>query len=182
MNEKRGLKIVFYTSIIAIILFAYLVNIHYQPSESRFCDISEGVSCDIVNKSLYSEIFGIPVSLLGLLSFALVAFLTWKLLKNKKIKFFSLELHKKELFEFLLLFMVISTLFSFWLIYAELFLILSICLLCVIGNVLIWIALFVLIELNKKNIKHSLINISRILLVIFGAIILYLWYAIIVEL
>ena len=182
MNEKRGLKIVFYISIIAIILFAYLVNVHYKPSQSRFCDISEGISCDIVNKSLYSEVFGIPVSLLGVLFFALVAFLTWKLLKNKKIKFFSLELHKKEVLELLLLFMVISTLFSLWLVYAELFLILSICLLCVVGDVLIWTALFVLIELNKKYIKHSLISISRILLIIFGAIILYLWYAIIVEL
>lgn len=182
MNEKRGIKTLLYISILAIILFAYLVNVHYKPSQSRFCDISEGISCDIVNKSLYSEIFGIPVSLIGALFFVLVAVLTWRLMKNKKIKIFSLEIHKNEILELLLLLMVVSTLFSLWLVYAELFLILSICLLCVVGDMLIWTALFVLIEINKKYIKHSLISIARILLIIFGAIILYLWYAIILEL
>lgn len=55
-------------------IMAYLTYIHYA-NLSSFCDISESVSCDVVTTSLYSEIFGLPVSLLGLGYFGLVLYL-----------------------------------------------------------------------------------------------------------
>jgi uncharacterized membrane protein len=61
-------------AIIALLGFgimAYLTYIHYAEASS-FCDISETVSCDVVTTSIYSEIFGLPVSILGLGYFFLV--------------------------------------------------------------------------------------------------------------
>lgn len=53
-------------------IMAYLTYIHYAEAQS-FCDISAEVSCDVVTTSIYSEVFGIPMSILGLLYFATVA-------------------------------------------------------------------------------------------------------------
>lgn len=48
-----------------VAIMSYLTYIHYANTQS-FCDISEKVSCDVVTTSVYSEIFGIPISILGL--------------------------------------------------------------------------------------------------------------------
>ena len=180
MDEKRGLKIVFYISIIAIILFAYLINVHYKPSQSRFCDISEDISCDIVNKSLYSEIFGIPVSVLGALTFLAVLWLSWMLLRKHATK--SEFLSHSNLLKMILVIAVVSTIFSLWLIYAELYLILSICLLCVVADVLILAMLYVSLQLNKRKINKQLYWSGVSLFVIVSIIVLYLVYRIVIEL
>src|SRR3990167_10850278 len=57
-------------SIIGFGIMAYLTYIHYANTKS-FCDISETVSCDVVTTSIYSEIFGLPISILGLGYFGL---------------------------------------------------------------------------------------------------------------
>ncbi len=53
---------------------SYLVWAHYAPTPEggSFCDIGEGLSCDIVNKSAYSEVFGVPLSAIGVGYFAVV--------------------------------------------------------------------------------------------------------------
>lgn len=42
---------------------------HYSTSKSSFCDFSETVNCDIVNRSEYSAVLGIPVALMGVLGY-----------------------------------------------------------------------------------------------------------------
>lgn len=43
---------------------------HYRKDASTFCDLNQNFNCDIVNRSSYSRIAGIPVALLGLLGYA----------------------------------------------------------------------------------------------------------------
>lgn len=43
---------------------------HYEKSETSFCNINGTFNCDIVNRSVYSEVFGIPVALIGILGYA----------------------------------------------------------------------------------------------------------------
>ena len=38
---------------------------HYGTSATSYCDIGENFNCDIVNRSIYSTIAGIPVALVG---------------------------------------------------------------------------------------------------------------------
>ena len=38
---------------------------HYAKSATRFCDLGEKFNCDIVNRSEYSSVMGIPVSGIG---------------------------------------------------------------------------------------------------------------------
>ena len=42
---------------------------HYGKSKTTYCDFSETVNCDIVNRSEYSVVMGIPVALIGILGY-----------------------------------------------------------------------------------------------------------------
>ena len=42
---------------------------HYSTSKSSFCDFSETLNCDIVNRSEYSTLLGVPVALMGVLGY-----------------------------------------------------------------------------------------------------------------
>ena len=43
---------------------------HYDRSQSSFCDFGGSFNCDIVNRSLYSVVLGIPVALVGIVGYA----------------------------------------------------------------------------------------------------------------
>jgi len=43
---------------------------HFATSKTAYCDIGASFSCDIVNRSEYSSLFGIPVALIGMLGYA----------------------------------------------------------------------------------------------------------------
>jgi uncharacterized membrane protein len=45
---------------------------HFSKSESSFCDISETFNCDLVNRSAYSTVLGVPVALIGILGYLLI--------------------------------------------------------------------------------------------------------------
>ena len=62
-------------SLVGFGIMAYLTYIHYANAQS-FCDISETVSCDVVTTSIYSEIFGFPISIMGLGYFGLTGLLS----------------------------------------------------------------------------------------------------------
>lgn len=55
---------------------SYLLSLHYAPVQindvTGLCTIGDNISCFEVNKSVYSQVFGIPISLLGLLYFSAV--------------------------------------------------------------------------------------------------------------
>ncbi len=50
---------------------------HYGASNTSYCDFGENFNCDIVNRSTYSTVLGIPDALIGILGYAaLLAFAT----------------------------------------------------------------------------------------------------------
>ena len=127
---------------LSMIISLYLIYLHYSD-KSSFCDISEGLSCDIVNKSVYSEFppgSGIPVSLMGFVTFWIVLFLLNKVEKGKKEA-------KKKFSKYLFYLMITSLLFALYLVYAELVLILSICILCVTLDIFIILLLILSFKL-----------------------------------
>lgn len=103
-------------SIVGFGIMAYLTYIHFAAATS-FCDISETVSCDVVTTSIYSEIFGLPVSILGLGYFGLTFLLI--LLNRTKSVF--------QLLFFLTLFVLVPSLYLSGL---EVFVIKAFCILC----------------------------------------------------
>jgi vitamin-K-epoxide reductase (warfarin-sensitive) len=45
---------------------------HFATSKTSFCDFSESFNCDIVNRSAYSTVLGVPVALIGIIGYLLI--------------------------------------------------------------------------------------------------------------
>ena len=70
--NSRLLTLIAVLAVAGIAVSAVSLVHHYSPSQTSFCDFSEHINCDIVNKSEYSAILGVPVSLIGILGYALI--------------------------------------------------------------------------------------------------------------
>jgi vitamin-K-epoxide reductase (warfarin-sensitive) len=45
---------------------------HFGTSKTSFCSFGESFNCDIVNRSSYSTVLGVPVALIGILGYLLI--------------------------------------------------------------------------------------------------------------
>ena len=45
---------------------------HYTTSATDYCDLNTMFNCDLVNRSVYSQFFGVPVALIGLVGYFLL--------------------------------------------------------------------------------------------------------------
>ena len=59
-------------AIAAIIVSSVSLYHHYGTSQTNYCDFGENFNCDIVNRSIYSTVFGIPVALIGIAGYAVL--------------------------------------------------------------------------------------------------------------
>ena len=51
---------------------------HFRKSKTTYCDFGQSFNCDIVNRSEYSTVAGMPVALIGIMGYAaLLAFATF---------------------------------------------------------------------------------------------------------
>jgi uncharacterized membrane protein len=48
---------------------------HFATSTTSFCNFSDSFNCDLVNRSSYSTVLGVPVALIGIVGYLLVAIL-----------------------------------------------------------------------------------------------------------
>jgi len=58
--------------ILGAILSAVSLQSHYSTSATEYCDLNATFNCDLVNRSTFSELHGIPVALVGLLGYILL--------------------------------------------------------------------------------------------------------------
>jgi uncharacterized membrane protein len=135
-NKQRW--IIGVLSLIGLGIMVYLTYIHFANAQS-FCDISESISCDVVTTGIYSEIFGLPVSILGLGFFALVLAL---MIFNKK----------ENVFQTVFLLTLFVLLPSLYLTSLELLVIKSWCILCETSKVIMILVLIASgIEAHKRS-------------------------------
>lgn len=96
----------------------YLTYLHFKTSPGgSFCDFGAGLSCDLVNKSIYAELMGVPLSLLGIAYFAGVAALTLRRTVPDRLRIVQIM-------------SVFSLIFSLNLTYIEIFVLGSVCVFC----------------------------------------------------
>src|SRR3954469_2088946 len=105
-------------ALVGIVLSAVSLVNHYKKSPSEFCDIDETFNCDIVNRSIYSKIFGIPVAAIGLVGYIVLLVLSRI---NREKKLFS---------SILILGSVIGLAFSLYLTWIEVRILAVYCILC----------------------------------------------------
>lgn len=150
-SEKRRWKLVMFLAGAGIAVTAYLIYQHFKPAGGSFCNISDFVSCDVVNKSIYSEILGIPVSILGFATY--VGLFLGALAMHQK---WSVATRKLKLL--LMMTAYAGLAFSLYLTAVELFILYAICILCVTQQVIIaFISLLLspIWPLPPESLKHS---------------------------
>lgn len=127
----------------AMAVATYLTWAHFKPSLTDFCVFGEWWNCDIVNKSIYSEIFGIPVAILGLLAYT--AFFIFSIR--------GLFRDQKKLVPYFLFLVSGGTFFALYLTGIETFMLKTYCLFCVIQQILILIELNIAVKLYQLSKK-----------------------------
>jgi uncharacterized membrane protein len=80
-NQEKWKVLFILIAILALsggVVSAVSLQRHYAKSATQFCDVGEKFNCDIVNRSEYSSLMGIPVAGIGVVGygvlFALAAF------------------------------------------------------------------------------------------------------------
>lgn len=150
-TSKKILLALIILSIIAMIDASYLTYTRYSPSTSSFCDVGKNFSCSVVNKSVYSTLFGIPVALLGFLTFLIIFLLSLSAYSSKPFLF-----SRKVSARVILVLLFVSVLFSSWLIYVQKVLLMSYCILCLFLDLIIFTSFILTIFLNSQKNFRSL--------------------------
>ena len=70
---ERLMSVVAILAVCGVVVSSMSLQNHYATSKTAYCDIGEVLNCDIVNRSAYSSIFGIPVALIGMLGYGALA-------------------------------------------------------------------------------------------------------------
>jgi len=130
------------TSLAGAGFMIYLTRLHYTGAVSDVCDISAELSCSVVNLSAWSELFGIPISVLGLGYFLASAILLF----HPRVR---------TPYRWVLLFSIFSLAFGLYLTSVEHFVLNSICIFCE-GSKVLMIALIVLSALGVRWKKEKL--------------------------
>jgi uncharacterized membrane protein len=98
---------------------------HYAASGASFCDFGGNFNCDLVNRSIYSAIFGIPVALIGISGYGVLLVLA------------TLYRAKTEIPAMLLIASLAGLGFALYLTYVEAFVLAVWCILCLSSLALI---------------------------------------------
>jgi uncharacterized membrane protein len=116
---------------------------HYGTSKTSYCDFGESFNCDIVNRSIYSSILGVPVALVGILGYsALLALAT-------------LRRAKTETPATLLIASVAGLSFALYLTYIEAFVLATWCVVCLSSLILIVLITGLSSFLAASAMRHS---------------------------
>jgi len=144
----------FITKILAlagILVSTYLSIIMLGEGSINYC--LTGSNCEIVNSSVYSKIFGIPVSVVGVLGYASILI----------VSFLSISEQKKWKSIFILT--TTGVTFSLYLTYMSIFQINAICSLCTV-SLIIMLSIFTTILLNKSRMAPNASSMNMLTLAI----------------
>jgi len=160
MKEKTLFRIIILLSVLGIVASAYLLSIHKtNGATDSFCDIDNSFSCTLVDQSEYSEFLGIPMSMLGVIGYFILIILSFLICHKKKlVNIIPLgKLWKLISFKMILFVATLALIISLYLTYLELFIIKSICLLCLFSQVLILI-IAILSYLNMRIKRNNVVE------------------------
>lgn len=149
--------IIFILALIGILVSSVSLRDYYEirsgnQTGPRFCDISNTISCSTVAASPYSELFGIPTSLLGIVWFIGAAIAAYKM-HNPGTGFW------KKTTTYMFLWSVIGILFVIWFVYVEVVLIGVICLLCTVVHILVIIMFALSCKTARRSVGKYLIDL-----------------------
>jgi len=69
-RARRLLLAIAFAAVAGIVVSSVSLQHHYAKSKTEYCSLGENFNCDIVNRSVYASVAGIPVALIGILGYA----------------------------------------------------------------------------------------------------------------
>lgn len=133
----------------------YLFSLQFSDEGGSFCNLGEGLSCDIVNKSIYAKVAGIPVSALGFLYFiAVLVVAIWKYNKKmlRNVAFVTIAFLGPSLYLTLIEFTVIK----------------SICVFCETSKILMLIIAITAWKASEKEFRQKNLTAAVVLGIILA--------------
>ena len=116
---------------------------HYGTSQTSYCDFGESFNCDLVNRSTYSVVFGIPVALIGIMGYIALLLLA------------TLYRAKHETPRMLLVASLAGLGFALYLTYVEAFVLAVWCILCLSSLSLIFTITVLSAVLVRYNLRQG---------------------------
>ncbi len=114
---------------------------HFARTKTSFCNFGESFNCDIVNRSVYSTVFGVPVAFIGILGYLLILALA------------TVYRDKAETPIMLLIASVGGLGFALYLTYIEKFVLVAWCILCLSSLALIFSAALLSAALTAHSLR-----------------------------
>jgi uncharacterized membrane protein len=66
---QRILQLIAVLAVGGALVSSVSLHHHYGTSQTSYCDFGQSFNCDIVNRSTYSAILGVPVALIGIIGY-----------------------------------------------------------------------------------------------------------------
>lgn len=77
-TRQKILQAIVWLGVISLVTSIYLIQNHYAGAvKGSVCDISQTISCSIVNTSIYSELFNVSVALFGAIWSLFIILMAW---------------------------------------------------------------------------------------------------------
>lgn len=123
-------------SLVGVVDSGVALQRHYAKSATELCDFNQKFNCDVVNRSEYSTIQGIPVAAIGIAGYAALFLLStfWKSWPQTPNRLLGVA--------------IVGLAFALYLTYIEAYELMTWCILCLIS-----LALILLITLLSVAIK-----------------------------
>ena len=71
-TTRRVFQLIAVLALAGVAVSSVSLHHHYGTSKTSYCDFGESFNCDIVNRSIYSTVLGIPDALIGILGYGLL--------------------------------------------------------------------------------------------------------------
>ncbi len=68
-KARRIMVLIALLAMAGIVVSSISLYHHYGTSKSSYCDFGASFNCDMVNRSVYSVVLGVPVALIGVLGY-----------------------------------------------------------------------------------------------------------------
>jgi vitamin-K-epoxide reductase (warfarin-sensitive) len=143
MGNQQLMFAVALTAVAGAMVSSVSLDHHYRTSKTAFCDFAESFNCDLVNRSSYSVVLGVPVALIGILGYLLILALA------------TIYRDKAETPFMLLVASVGGLAFAFYLTYIEKFVLGAWCILCLGSLALIFSTALLSAVLAARSVRKG---------------------------
>jgi len=147
------IRLILVLGFIGTLVSLYLVKDHYNTQKS-ICDLGNHFSCSIINKSVYSMLFNVPVAVFGVVWFLVLIGFSLKVWENSTDNANWIGAH--------MAWSVIGALSCFYFIYAE-FILKAICPFCTIVHIIC----FCILGLSWNIFKQQKSSFSLLKLIFY---------------